>query len=79
MGRGDVEIFRKLTVGDDIFRIFGQILIHIVINFIVGFAVSVIGRRNQQSEDDRKHGKHLDNVFGEFAHVGNQSLVLCFL
>ena len=79
MGRGDVEILRKLTVGDDIFHIFGQALAHIVINFIVGFAVSVIGRRNQQSEDDQKHGKHLDNAFCEFAHVGNQCLVLCFL
>ena len=54
----DIEVVGKFRVRYNVFDIVRQALSHIVVNFIVGFAVTVISRRNENREYNKEYGEY---------------------
>ena len=79
VGGSDIKIFRQLRVCDHIFHVLGQALSHVIVDFIIGLTVPVVGRGNQQGKHNKKHGKHLDNAFCKSTFSGDNGFVFGFL
>ena len=57
VGGGDVEVLRQLGIGDHIVDVLRQALAHVVIDLVVGLVIAVVGRSDQQGEDDEEYGE----------------------
>ena len=56
-----------------------QALPHIVINFIVRLAISIICRRNQQRKHHKKRRENFYHICGKVLHIRNDGTVLRLL
>ena len=75
MGRGYIELFRQLRIGDDEFHILRQTLRHIVIDLIVGLLIAVERRRDQRNKYDQENREYLYDPCRELLHIGDQRFV----
>ena len=75
MRGGDVKVFRKLGIGDDVFHILRQALPHIVVHLVVGLVITVKRGGDEKQEYRKEDGEATGQEIRNALHVRDNRTV----